>query len=185
MALINQHMRNNSLLIGIALLLLLGCNSSKKNEFYSYIESKCSFENSDTTYIDLKDFFRVDYDTMYVFGEYTLLEGVRLILNIPDYECSNALMTKGFLVEDSYNKIILLKDHRVVFDEDMKVPYLYSDGIEVKKQGVFDGEPYIHHAKIFTTSKFMIVKKKYGAGHYYVYRFVLSDGSLMPYEVIE
>jgi hypothetical protein len=178
-------MRKNSLFIGIALLLLLGCNSSKKNEFYSYIESKCAFENSDTSYVDLKDFFKVDYDTMYVFGEYTQLEGVRLILGIQDYESSNALMSKGFLVEDSYNKIILLKDHKVVFDEDMKIPYLYSDGIEVKKEGVFDGEPYTHHAKIFTTSKFMILKMKDNGGNYYIYRNVLSDGSLIPYETIE
>ncbi|MDI9312805.1 MAG: hypothetical protein QM535_21525 [Limnohabitans sp.] len=178
-------MKKNSILFVIALLLLLGCNSNKKNEFYSYIENKCIFENSDTCYIDLKDFFKVDYDTMYVFGEYIPLEGVRLILGMQDYKSSNALMPKGFLVEDSYNKIILLKDHNVVFDEDIKNPYFYDDGIEVRKIGAFDGEPITHYAKIFTTSKFMIKKKRNGTGYYYIYRNVLSDGSLIPYETIE
>ncbi len=178
-------MRKNSLFIGLVLLVLLGCNGSKKSKFYSYIERNCTFEKSDTSYIDLKDFFQVNYDTMYVFGEYTQLKGVRLILGIQDYESSNALMSKGFLVEDSYNKIILLKDHKVLFDEDMKMPYLYSDGIEVKKEGVFDGEPYTHHAKIFTTSKFMIIREENENGEYYIYRNVLSNGSLMPFETIE
>ena len=178
-------MRSDSLLIGMLLLLLLGCNSNK-NEFYSYIESKCTFENSDTSYIDLRDYFKVDYDTMYVFGEYTQLEGIKLILGIQDYESTNALMTKGFLVEDSYNKIILLKHHKVVFDEDIKIPYFYDDGIEVKRMGVFDNAPYPHYAKIFTTSKFMIIRKNNDNGScHYIYRNVLSDGSLIPYEAIE
>jgi hypothetical protein len=179
-------MRNDSLLIGMLLLLLLGCSSNKKNEFYSYIESKCAFEHSDTSYIDLKDYFKVDYDTMYVFGEYTQLEGVRLILGIQDYESTNASMPKGFLVEDSHNKIILLKHHKVVFDEDIMNPYFYNDGIEVKRMGIFDSAPFPHYAKIFTTSKFMIIRKKNdNGGCYYIYRNVLSDGSLIPYEAIE
>jgi hypothetical protein len=178
-------MKKNSLFIGLVLLLLFGCNNSKQSEFYSYIESNCSFEKSDTAYIDLKVFFQVNYDTMYVFGEYTQLEGVRLILGIQDYESSNALMPKGFLVEDSYNKIILLRDHKIVFDEDFKAPYFYDDGIEVKKIGVFDNAPCPHYAKIFTTSKFMVIRKKEGGSYYYIYRNVLSDGSLIPYETIE
>jgi hypothetical protein len=65
-------------------------------------------------------------------------------------------------------------------------PYFYNDGIEVKRMGIFDSAPFPHYAKIFTTSKFMIIRKKNdNGGCYYIYRNVLSDGSLIPYEAIE
>ena len=178
-------MKKNSLFIYSVLLLLFGCNSNEQSQFYSYIESSCTFETNDTCYVDLKSFFKVDYDTMYVFGEYTQLEGIRLILGIKDYQSSNVMMSKGFLVEDSYNKIILLKDHKVVFDVDVKNPYFYNDGVEVKKIGVFDNEPYLHYGKIFTTSKFLVIRKGNKNDYYYICRNVLSDGSLMPFETIE
>lgn len=180
-----EKIRNNSILIVFIFLIIFGCNSSKERRFYSFIENNCSFENSDTAYIDLKDYFKVNFDTMYVFGEYTQLEGVRLILGIKNYRSKNAMMPKGFLVEDSHNKIILLKNHKIVFDEDIKSPYFYDDGIEVKKVGIFDGEAFTNYAKIFTTSKFMVIKKKNGNENYYIYRNVLSDGSLVPYETIK
>jgi len=170
-------MRSSNLLFCLAFF-LLGCNNKKQSQFYSYIERNCEFKDNDSCYIDLKDFFRVNYDTMYVFGEYSQLEGVKLISGVQNYENSNIMMPNGFLVEDSYNKIILIKNQEIVLDEDMKVPYLYDDGIEVKRVGVFDGEPYTHYAKMFLTSKFLVVRGKNGSSYYYVYRNVLNDGSL-------
>ena len=94
-------------------------------------------------------------------------------------------MPKGFLVRDSYNKIILLNNNQIVLDKDMRTPYLYNDGIEITRKGFFDGEPYTHRAKIFTTSKFMIIKEYSADEPYYIYRNVLNDGSLVPYETIK
>ncbi|MDY5632600.1 MAG: hypothetical protein SPF56_08960 [Bacteroidaceae bacterium] len=47
----------------------------------------------------------------------------------------------------------------------MKTPYLYdSDGTVVEKWGSFDGEAYIHTAKLFTTSKIIVTKE----GNYFI-----------------
>lgn len=128
------------------------------NDFSKFIQTRCNFNSCDRCKLDLKDFFMVDYDTMYVFGEYTQLQGISLILGI-EYNETNIMMPKGFVVEDSYNKIILLKNHKIVYDEDVKSPYFYSDnGIIVEKSGAFDDSTFIHRAKMFLSTRITIMK---------------------------
>ena len=70
---------------------------------------------------------------MYIFGEYTQEEEIRSILGI-EYNSSNWLLPENFLVEDSHYKIILLKNRKIVYEEDFKQLYSIIDrGLKVKK----------------------------------------------------
>lgn len=176
--------RNNYLVYILAVCLLLcSCRKNTDEILNAYIERKCDFNGIDTCYIDLKDALRVDYDTMYVFGEYTQLQGIRLIVGIENYNNENFLLPKGFVVEDSHRKIILIKDRKIVYDNDFKYPY-FDDGVIVKKNGTFDGELYTHTAIMYVSSKFLVVRKEDSQNqitkHFYILRNMLYDGSILP-----
>jgi hypothetical protein len=96
---------SSCIFITLLVICLFSCKKSKDDQLTTYIEKKCSFDNKDTCYINLKDVFNVDYDTMFVFDEYTQLQGVRLILGLEEYDSKNNLLPNGFLVEDSHKKI--------------------------------------------------------------------------------
>jgi hypothetical protein len=133
----------------------------------------------------LKDVFNVDYDTMFVFGEYTQIQGIRLILGIKDYTNYESLMPEGFLVKDSYNKIILIKNRKIVYEEDTKFPYFYDDGVIVNKTGIFDGEPYEHSARMYISSKFLVTKKHDPKGHIKKYFYILENvGEIIPSDTL-
>lgn len=168
--------RNSFLLLSFAIYLFSGCTSKDTDEkLSSYLKNECVFDTKNTCYLDLKKVFEVDYDTMFVFTEYTQLEGVRLILAMPDYNSNNVLLPKGFLVEDSHRKIILVKNRRIVYEDDIKSSY-FDNGIEIKKVGIFDGEPYTHTANMFASSKFLVLKK---STDFYIFRNILNDGSIL------
>lgn len=153
---------------------LFSCKS-KDDRFTSYIDKNCNFDAEDTCYINLKNIFKVDYDTMFVFEEYTQLQGIRLILGINSYNSTNILMPKGMLVEDSHNKIILIKNHKIVFEKDGKYPYFYEDGVIVNKTGTFDGETYVHSARMYTSPRFLVTKKDDPKGHIKKYFYILEN----------
>lgn len=167
----------------ISCLLLSGCRNNTDELINKYIEHNCAFNGKDTCYIDLKDVLNVDYDTMYVFGEYTQLQGIRLIIGVQDYNDENILLPKGFVVEDSHKKIILIKNGNIVYDNDFKYPY-FDDGIIITKNGTFDGELFTHNAIMYTSSKFIVLRKvegnDYTEKYFYILRNVLNDGSILP-----
>lgn len=171
-----KKLRFNQLFFLTLVLLLVGCNQNQ-SDFNLFLEScfKKNIINSDSCVVDLKDFFKMDYDTMYVFGEYMQLNGIRKIIGIDSYHSHNILMPNGFLVADSYNKVILIKDHKVIYDEDCMSPYFYNIGVEVNKLGEFDGESFTYKAKIFLSSNFIVVRTKNGNMYEYVYYNIVED----------
>jgi len=161
--------KNIKTLIITAISLLLNSCNNKQGEFSAYLDNKFKYQKGDSCYIDLTDFFKIDYDTMYVFGAYSQVEGVRSILGNQNYNNSNIMMPRGFLVEDSQNKIILIKGHKIVYDQDVSSPYLYNGGHEVQKDGFFDGEKYTYYAKVYSNSKLLVVRKKIDGIYQYSY----------------
>jgi hypothetical protein len=125
---------------------------------------------------------------MFVFEEYTQLQGVRLILGIEEYNSKNNLLPKGFLVEDSHKKIILIKNRNIVYEDDIESQYFYDDGIIVNKTGTFDGEPYVHSARMYTSPRFLVTKKDDPKGHIKKYFYILEnvgeDGRIVPPDTV-
>jgi hypothetical protein len=158
--------KGSILLIGILILICNSCNRSY-NDFNFFLQEKIN--GKDSCIVDIKDYFNLDYDTMYVFGAFTPIEGIRTILNMPTYSNEDLMMPKGFLVQDSQNKIVLIKNHKIVFDKDVSTPYLLNDGIEIFKEGIFDGEKIKFFATMYTSSMFKISKIKNDSGYNYVY----------------
>lgn len=163
-------MKKNNYLLFAVVCLFFSCSKNTDKKLSSYIENECDFTNKDTCYLDLKNVFQVDYDTMFVFREYTQLQGVKLITGIEDYSGKNTLLPKGFLVEDSYRKILLIKNRKIVYEDDIKSTY-FDNGITIEKIGTFDGEPYTHTANMFVSSKFLVRKK---GEKFYIFKNVLN-----------
>jgi hypothetical protein len=159
--------------INVLVFFLLACGN-RGDLFFDFVEKNCGFDDIDMCSVDLRSYFDLDFDTMFVFGEYTQIEGVRLILGRKEYDNTNIRMPKGFLVEDSYNKIVLKKDGVIVYDKDVKSPYLYNMGIEVEMVGLFDGEPFTHRGKMFTSSKLLVKKVNHEEGDYLIYESIIN-----------
>ena len=100
---------NFKFLIILSIYLIYGC-SNTDDKLKKYIESHCSFEQSEICYIDLKDALNIDYDKMFLFGE-----GIR------SDEISNIIgltYSKDKFVPDSKYRIIFVKNNKVVYDDD-------------------------------------------------------------------
>ena len=161
-----------SILFICMLIFIFNSCSRIHNDFNFFLQEKIN--GKDSCIVDIKNYFDLDYDTMYVFGAFTPIEGVRAILNMPNYSTENIMMPKGFLVQDSQNKIILIKNHKIVFDKDVSTPYLLNDGIEIYKEGIFDGEKIKFFAKMYVSSLFKISKIKNDSTYYYGYEYIRS-----------
>lgn len=180
--------KSNCIFFSLIVLCLFSCKKSKDDLFITYIEKKCSFNNKDTCYINLKDVFNVDYDTMFVFDEYTQLQGVRLILGLEEYDNKNSLLPNGFLVEDSHKKIILIKNRNIVYEDDIQSHYFYDDGTIITKTGTFDKDSFVHYARMYISPRFLVTKKNDHKGHIKKYFYILenvgADGCIVKSDTI-
>jgi hypothetical protein len=111
-----------------------------------------------------------------------------LILGLEEYDSKNNLLPNGFLVEDSHKKIILIKNRNIVFEDDIESRYFYYDGILINKTGTFDGEPFIHSARIYISPRFLVTKKNDPKGHIKKYFYILenvgADGRVVQLDTI-
>ena len=96
-------------IISLSLCLFYGC-SNTDDKLNKYIESHCTFNGSDTCYIDIKDALKVDYDKMYLFGETTTADEISKIIGIS--------YTNNKYISDSKYRMILLKNDKIVYEDD-------------------------------------------------------------------
>lgn len=135
----------------------LGC-SHTDDKLCKYIKSHCDFKNSDTCYIDLQKVLGIDYDTMYMFGEYTVVDVMRNIIGIEEYGSKHP---NAVSVKDSYHKIILLKDHQIIYEDDFMYSRLdIKKGMIIEKKGIFDGDTITDRGYLYTSPIFRVIKKK-------------------------
>ena len=96
------------------------CNTCKSTDkiLFSYIDSFCPQGGN----INLKRALNVDYDTAFLFGDCTNGKEIGAAIGIPYPQ-------KTFL-QDSEHKLILLKDHSIVYDKDFycnRVEFFFYD----------------------------------------------------------
>lgn len=152
-------MRNNRFSLAILLFamqfIIVACAKNRRSDIIGFAERKLSLEKTDSCIIDLREVFNVEFDTMYVFDEYTQLEGIRLIIGKPTFVDRNIVMPTEILVEDGHQKVILLHNNSVVFNEDLIATFKDS-AVIVAKKGSFDGEPFLHKGRMYASPFFKV-----------------------------
>lgn len=76
-----KNSKNLSLFIFLLVCFFYSC-SNTDIKLLTYIEKHCDLSNNDNCYINIKDALKVDFDTMYVFGEYTKAEEISAFLRL-------------------------------------------------------------------------------------------------------
>lgn len=110
----------NSRFLQIVICSCIIFTSCKKTDkiLYSYIDS----EHPNIELLNLKKALKVDYDTAFLFSECTSNKEIEVVLGMPYPQ-------KTFL-QDSEHKLILLKNHEVVYDNSFyykKIEFLFYD----------------------------------------------------------
>ena len=91
----------------IFVFLVFGCTNSTDKKIIHYIQN---LECIDTCCIDLRNVLNVDYDIMYLFGEFTLDDEISSIIGI-EYQ-------ENKVITDSKYRIILVKNNKIVYEDD-------------------------------------------------------------------
>ncbi|MFV0599031.1 MAG: hypothetical protein ACK5M0_04815 [Bacteroidales bacterium] len=132
-------MKTHSLFLFVLGIFILNSCTHTPAKIEKYINKHCDFSKTDTCFIDLRKAL-VDYDTMYVFDEFTVVTGVRDIIGITDYPAKE----NEFVGYDSEMcRIILVKNHKVVYEDEYHY-WDYNTSLDfwefsvVKGQGIFD-----------------------------------------------
>lgn len=168
-------MNRNFFLFGICLCFFISCNNTP-NKLYKYIKLNCQFQDcgkifyesnfvEDTClcYIDLRQALNIDFDTMYIFREYTPLTVIQDILDMKDYKQSSHQNTELLVQEGSY-KIILLKNHKIVHEDDFKFQkIIFQNGTIIEGTGIFDGNSIKDYAFLYISPFFKVIKVSGGA----------------------
>ena len=122
---------------------LCGSCSNTDDKINKYIESHCSFNGTDLCYIDIKDVLKIDYDKMYLFGETTMANEISKVIGIP--------YNNDKYISDSKYRIILLKDNKIVYEDDYYQKYTYFFSLANRIEENF-------YCALYTTSIFGVEK---------------------------
>lgn len=123
---------------------IMSC-SHTPTKLEKYINNHNLLKDTSDASIDLRDALKTDYDTMFVFDSFTPITGVKRIIGIPDYGYSDNPETALICSDSEMCKIILVKNKKVVYDDEyyfndyyVKIDYHGFD--TVINEGIFDGE---------------------------------------------
>lgn len=150
------------LFIPLTILSIVCCGGASKNEKTSkmicdYIAANYNIKEGDTIVFNFNDALSVDYDMGYLFGEEIQAIEMSKIMGIP-YNNSQ-------FIPDSKYRIILLKNNRIVYENDF-----YQRGIEFDISEEQDSLGlHITYGK-FCTHKFQAIKKKYDLSDDFFYK---------------
>lgn len=159
-------------LICFNIFLLMSCRNTE-DKIVNFIEKNNNSPNTQNMEVDLQNVLNIKFDTLYLFGEYTQKELIGAILNL-NYENNK-------LIKDGYKRIILVKNHRIVYEDDyVPIKIKISRGIKVKKNILGREEEYI----IYINSKFKIEKVDNDIGvstkYFYILKNIQKDGVILP-----
>lgn len=125
-------MKTGKLLLLLAIsIICLACNHTN-DYIFKYINSNNLSPDKDT--IDLQDVLGLKYDSMYLFCEYT---NYMIPMFIRDYSNGEEL------IEDSYHRILLFKDNKIVYEDDYYADKIQFEWITEKLDTIYDG--YLVH----------------------------------------
>jgi len=94
-------------------------------------------DNNDTCEIDLQKALNVKYEVMYLFGEYTQADDISAVMGIEYFRKKS--------IVDSHKRIILLRDNKIVYEDDFSTLYLRFSEITEKVDTVNKNNPYLVH----------------------------------------
>jgi|SaaInl1SG_22_DNA_1037389.scaffolds.fasta_scaffold13950_3 hypothetical protein len=95
-------------------LLLFSCNNTE-SELIEFMESNFEHIENSILEIDLEEAFNTQYDTLYLFGEFTQSEEISSVIGI-EYN--------GRIVSDSKKRIILVENGCIVFETNISTKNL-------------------------------------------------------------
>ena len=137
----------------ILLSLFFACNHTDKR-IIKYVQSVYP-NGSDTCRIDLREVLKVDYDRMYLFCEFTQSDDISSIIGV-EYK-------RNKTIADSEWRIILLKNNKIVYEDDFHTRFMRFEEITDKVDTIHKKIPYlIHHSPYYlVTTSFRENQNKY------------------------
>jgi hypothetical protein len=131
-----------------SLLILLGlffaCNHTDKR-IIKYVQSICP-NGSDTCRIDLREVLKVDYDRMYLFGEFTQSDEISSVIGV--------VYKRNKTIADSEWRIILLKNNKIVYEDDFPTRFMSFEEITEKVDTIHKNTPYlVHYSPYYLVSR--------------------------------
>lgn len=105
-------------------MILISCTSS--NDLYNYLNQHRLEYIEETGSINIKEFYNVEFDRFYIIGESNDRETIENFIRIP-YENENT-------VSDSMNRLIFIKDNKVIYEIDIDGHEIYFDSADKTKE---------------------------------------------------
>lgn len=105
---------------------LSSCNTTN-DQLCAYIKSVNSQQESQVSEINLKKALDVDYDSAFLFGNYTSDKDIEGVLKIP--------LKRGLFIPDNKHMLILLKNNIIVYEDCFfydKVEFFFYDSTRYK-----------------------------------------------------
>lgn len=152
----------------IIVLNIVGCNNFP-SKISDYVINNCSFANSDTCYINLKDVFNVDYDTLFIVSSIENITGIRNISG-----CKTLEKNFRFSLDEDLKIFTLKKDGKVVYYD---LCHICSAKLEIDLYsfkniydiGFFDGEETYSTGNFSADSIFLIKRNNSDSDFYTLY----------------
>lgn len=143
-------------------LLSISCRHSLPSTVEDYIETRCDFDNGDTSIINMKSIIG-EYDKVYLFYPATPITVVRDIMGIHNYrECQNPEMELlGNNIEEEYHYLIVVTNSKVVYEEEynsrkFKIRFGHETLHKVFGRGFFDNDEFRASAYEISDSIFLV-----------------------------
>ena len=163
------------LFIALMNLLLLGCRDTDEN-LHDYISTKLNARSDDSCYINLIEALEINYDTMYIFGEFCNANEIRSVLR-QDYVNTDA-------VKEGSRRIVLLKEGRIVHEDTYEQKHIVISGGEKLKN--IDPGKISCYCRVYASPVFLVERINDDKGHltkyFYLLQNVKKDGTISPIE---
>ncbi len=145
--------------IAAAIMMVVFCSCSKKADtnINRYIRWHCHFRGNEACTIDLREAFGIDYDTMFLFHEFTVPNAMKNCLNDTTFEPVTPF--SPLAIEYNCHFLVLKKDNKIVLNayKDNYGPRL-EGGIPTDIQGIWDNQLITDKAMVFASPLFKVTK---------------------------
>ena len=144
-----------SILVTTIICILPACNEvcsvffmdKTSRSIYGYLNDYYPKDNLDSICIDLRQVLKKDYDSLFVFCEYTPDNLISMVLK-QNYTSPRRLK----YIPDSYSRIILLKKDSIIYQDNYYHGFIYIDNITVRRDSV-DKECLIHYSPYYLVKR--------------------------------
>lgn len=154
---------------------LFSCSDTDE-KLHTYINKELNARSNDSCYINLTDALEINYDTMFIFGEFCKADEISSVLR-QNYANADA-------VEEGSRRIILLKEGKVVYEDTYEQKYIVISGGERLKN--IDLRNIACYCRVYSSPVFLVERINDDKGHltkyFYLLQNVKKDGTILPVE---